>query len=377
MGAPRKIIAIFASIVLLLAFVSLFVCVSLIDPSFLYKLWLPYLFIHILIALFIRIVHKKKDKDDGVETHSPAMLFAVYSGFSTGFSIIFISIVMSLCRDPYCSQTRLQSIDPLIIYTIILLFEYFTLCVAFDFLFVKWTGTRNPLYRLCIQYPAILHTTTCVFTSFILWSFPIAAYFSVEYTSNKLNSNESDASTQSDEYLIGLSPVFLYFTVYLFSINGLYNSLFTHWSYIYIDMKNDNDSVHKSSLNSRDALLDNDHTVTEEQKESSDDTIEYPRRCARKTYRMKPELWTEIECNEMNGSRSSITICQLTDPHIGPVMSVNRLNGICRGIVAKDPDLVLLTGDYFTGEANMDGLLIKALEPLKHINERCFACLGT
>ncbi|ETO27603.1 putative phosphodiesterase [Reticulomyxa filosa] len=49
---------------------------------------------------------------------------------------------------------------------------------------------------------------------------------------------------------------------------------------------------------------------------------------------------------------------------------------MCREIVAHDPDLVLLTGDYYTGEANKDGLLQEGLSPLEEISSRCYACLG-
>jgi predicted MPP superfamily phosphohydrolase len=43
-------------------------------------------------------------------------------------------------------------------------------------------------------------------------------------------------------------------------------------------------------------------------------------------------------------SERILRIVQITDPHIGPVMPVERLRKICEDIVKINPDLVLLTG---------------------------------
>ena len=72
-----------------------------------------------------------------------------------------------------------------------------------------------------------------------------------------------------------------------------------------------------------------------------------------------------------------LRIVQITDPHIGSFMSVDRLKLICERAVAADPDLVLLTGDFLTIESNQDhALLGQALAPLKNLPGRCFACFG-
>jgi uncharacterized protein len=72
-----------------------------------------------------------------------------------------------------------------------------------------------------------------------------------------------------------------------------------------------------------------------------------------------------------------LRIVQITDPHLGPFMSVDRLRGICERAVASGPDLVLLTGDFLTMESQADqALLGRALAPLKALEGRCFACLG-
>jgi predicted MPP superfamily phosphohydrolase len=72
-----------------------------------------------------------------------------------------------------------------------------------------------------------------------------------------------------------------------------------------------------------------------------------------------------------------LRIVQITDPHIGPFMSVARLRRIAARAVAKQPDLVLLTGDFLTMESQSDpDLLLRALEPLGAMRGRVFACLG-
>jgi predicted MPP superfamily phosphohydrolase len=72
-----------------------------------------------------------------------------------------------------------------------------------------------------------------------------------------------------------------------------------------------------------------------------------------------------------------LRIIQITDPHLGPFMSVERLAGICQRAVDKAPDLVLLTGDFLTMESQADPeLLTRALAPLGQLPGRVFACLG-
>jgi uncharacterized protein len=72
-----------------------------------------------------------------------------------------------------------------------------------------------------------------------------------------------------------------------------------------------------------------------------------------------------------------LRLVQITDPHLGPFMSVERLAAICQRAVDKSPDLVLLTGDFLTMESQADPRLLEhALAPLKQLPGRVFACLG-
>jgi predicted MPP superfamily phosphohydrolase len=87
----------------------------------------------------------------------------------------------------------------------------------------------------------------------------------------------------------------------------------------------------------------------------------------------------ELSRSVSSGVRDArpLRIIQITDPHLGPFMSVKRLRGICERAVAARPDLVLLTGDFLTMESQADlTLLGRALAPLKELEGRCFACLG-
>lgn len=76
-------------------------------------------------------------------------------------------------------------------------------------------------------------------------------------------------------------------------------------------------------------------------------------------------------------SARPLRIVQITDPHLGPFMSARRLRAICERAVAAAPDLVLLTGDFFTMESSATpGLLAGALAPLRDLEGRVFACFG-
>ena len=72
-----------------------------------------------------------------------------------------------------------------------------------------------------------------------------------------------------------------------------------------------------------------------------------------------------------------LRMVQISDPHLGPFMSVERLRRIAQRAVEAKPDLVLLTGDFLTMESQSDPeLLIRALEPLRTMPGRVFACHG-
>ncbi|MCA9520711.1 MAG: metallophosphoesterase [Myxococcales bacterium] len=72
-----------------------------------------------------------------------------------------------------------------------------------------------------------------------------------------------------------------------------------------------------------------------------------------------------------------LKIVQLSDPHLGPFMSVDRLRRICRRAVEKRPDLILITGDFLTMESQSAvDELSDALSPLRQLAGRVIACHG-
>ncbi|MBI2378040.1 MAG: metallophosphoesterase [Deltaproteobacteria bacterium] len=78
-----------------------------------------------------------------------------------------------------------------------------------------------------------------------------------------------------------------------------------------------------------------------------------------------------------SGTARPLRLVQISDPHLGPFMSVARLRKICERAVERDPDLVVLTGDFLTMESQRDSRhLVAALEPLRRLPGRVFACRG-
>jgi predicted MPP superfamily phosphohydrolase len=72
-----------------------------------------------------------------------------------------------------------------------------------------------------------------------------------------------------------------------------------------------------------------------------------------------------------------LRIVQLSDTHLGPFMSVDRLRGIAQRAVEMNPDLILLTGDFLTMESMSDAaLLLDAFAPFKGLPGKVFACHG-
>jgi predicted MPP superfamily phosphohydrolase len=72
-----------------------------------------------------------------------------------------------------------------------------------------------------------------------------------------------------------------------------------------------------------------------------------------------------------------LRVAQVTDPHLGGLWSVARLRSMIERIAARDPDLVLLTGDLLALEGMFTpGALAQALSPLRDRPGTCFAALG-
>ena len=72
-----------------------------------------------------------------------------------------------------------------------------------------------------------------------------------------------------------------------------------------------------------------------------------------------------------------LRLVQITDPHLGPWQPIARLQRHLERLLAHDPDLVLLTGDFLTMEGQgSPGALAESLAPLQRVSERCYAIFG-
>jgi len=72
-----------------------------------------------------------------------------------------------------------------------------------------------------------------------------------------------------------------------------------------------------------------------------------------------------------------LRVVQITDPHLGPWQPVGRLRRHLERLLAHDPDLVLLTGDFLTMEGQgSPGALAESLAPLRRVSDRCYAIFG-
>ena len=72
-----------------------------------------------------------------------------------------------------------------------------------------------------------------------------------------------------------------------------------------------------------------------------------------------------------------LRIVQIADPHLGPWQSIRQLRRTLESLLARQPDLVLLTGDFLTMEGRgTPGALERALEPLRSYAGRCYAIFG-
>lgn len=73
----------------------------------------------------------------------------------------------------------------------------------------------------------------------------------------------------------------------------------------------------------------------------------------------------------------SLRIVQIADPHLGPWQSIRQLQRTLESLLAKQPDLVLLTGDFLTMEGRgSPGALAEAFAPLRSYEGGCYAIFG-
>ncbi len=76
-------------------------------------------------------------------------------------------------------------------------------------------------------------------------------------------------------------------------------------------------------------------------------------------------------------TKEALRLVQVADPHLGGLVSIAALRAMIARLLAHDPDLVLLTGDFLAAEGMFTkGALAEALAPLASLEGRCYAALG-
>ena len=83
----------------------------------------------------------------------------------------------------------------------------------------------------------------------------------------------------------------------------------------------------------------------------------------------------EIAISELPESLSQLRIVQLTDVHAGPFMSSEDLKQYADAVNELQPDLIVLTGDFVTGEFDEANICADGLAGLK-ARYGVFACMG-
>ncbi len=79
----------------------------------------------------------------------------------------------------------------------------------------------------------------------------------------------------------------------------------------------------------------------------------------------------------VDSAERPLRVVQITDPHLGPWQPIHLLKTRVQQLLAHDPDLVLLTGDFLTMESRgSPGSLAEALSPLQARPGCCFAVFG-
>lgn len=195
-------------------------------------------------------------------------------------------------------------------------FFYLHLCCLIQFISLSFCTLRPRLYLYLISYPC------SIFFSSLVYSLPFLSLMA-----------------------LWTSPVpQIIFSVILFlSLVGLYQTLQTRPAHSYV--------IEDVCLRSETSALDGNRVK-------------------------KVEATGPLE-EEGADFRIPLRIIQITDPHLGPMMSIGRLKYICENVVKLNPDLVLLTGDFYTAEAyGTENALQKALHPLQALEGKTFACLG-
>ena len=293
-----------------------FVCVS---KSYWLSFIIPYAAINGVLYIIIKInsiksLNENQHKIYGQNRH--------YVTFAFIAALQYISMWQSIDNTSYCQ------IDYIIIF--FLCYSHFCVFITsmhFHFnLFAKFQ-----LYRICIGWISDLHHSTILYSLYIFPFYPI--------TSLCLFNGTMDQNQH--KYAVILLYVILYCYILYSLLSSINHKDPNKWTYYKIDTKSNH---------------------------------------------LSKDVFTPVKYNEYfigndiksNHSKYVLRICQISDCHLDSFYAAKELRALCKNIVHFDPDLVLLTGDYYyTGNDDIPkGLLKYALSPLIPIANKCYGCLG-
>lgn len=220
---------------------------------------------------------------------------------------------------------------------------------------MHWTSfnhsffNKYKLYRISIGWLSNLHYSNCIISAYYFPLYPIFSYLI------------------SANYLNRYSIIILYFVSFSYCLQTLLLSLSNNWTYVQII----NHQINESKANQTKSKI--------EMKRCSNYEISRKRFLSNLEFK---KIWSETKSQKNNFSENkkirSLTVCQISDCHLDGQWSADQLRILCSNIIEIDPDLVLLTGDYYYTKHGciQKGLLTYALQPLLKISNRCYACFG-
>ncbi|ETO27599.1 hypothetical protein RFI_09531 [Reticulomyxa filosa] len=125
--------------------------------------------------------------------------------------------------NPTCLSFTTRNIPNVLYILVMCFFAYLNLCVFIDMCYASIPGKRSLWYRVMVSWPSSIHFTSCVLSLSVLPIFPILAYISWNFLS---------PSSSSTWAFLQLLPFYLYLSMCVLSVSGLFNSLFTSWTYV-------------------------------------------------------------------------------------------------------------------------------------------------
>ena len=299
-----------------------FVCIH---KSYWISFSIPYLIINFIGYVIIKINMIKSRNMDKQKIYGQKR---DYWTFMLVAALIYISIWQSWHNtSPYKS---------IIDYIIITFFLYCHFCVIISFmhfhcnLFAKFY-----LYRLSIGWIAELHYSTVLFSLYVFPVYPIISFYIYYGVMDPIHHK--------------YSAMMIYVILYCYILHSLFLSFVANnqSKWIFYEMNKSSASRNK---------IEN----------------------SRQMFPLKFNEYYVGNNNLANNSNQMLRVCQISDCHLDSLYTANELKILCENIVKLNPDLVLLTGDfYYTKNDDIPkGLLKYALSPLTKIANKCYGCLG-